>query len=239
MTEGGPSSASSSSKKQKSAKQIAARRRAIQERIQAGGARRPKGAQKALVPPRQERNDDVSAQDSAHAAVIAEYHALEKRIARTAPGKDLELLKAEQLRLGGLEIYQKASLTGAAQYGETSKWLMQQLKGRSIPKRLAGKRRRLLDVGAIAGTSYSAYLDTVDPTYIDLNPQASHVVQADFLEFPLPADPTGFFDVVCLSLVVNFVGSIPDRTAMLRRAHDFLGCDGLLFVVLPLACLAK
>lgn len=231
--------APSSSKKQKSAKQIAARRRAIQERVQAGGSRRAGSAKKASAPQRREPNDHVSEQDSAHAAVIAEYHALEKRIARTAPGEELERLKAEQLRLGGLEIYQQASLTGAAQYGETSKWLMQQLDGLSIPKRLAGKRRRLLDVGAIAGTSYFTYLDMVDPTYIDLNPQATHVIQADFLQFPLPSDPTGLFDVVCLSLVINFVGSIPDRTEMLRRAHDFLEPDGLLFVVLPLACLAK
>jgi len=165
---------------------------------------------------------------SEHARKIALYHALEKQISR-ATGPERERLIAEQEKLGGLQVYQQASLHGA-RHGESSKWLMMQLESRR------GRRKtRLLDVGAIAGTSYNKFR-SVAPTYIDLNPNAPHVIKADFLKYPLPDQP---FDVVCLSLVLNFVGAIEDRVEMLRRAQLFVHSKGYLYVVLPKACTMK
>jgi 25S rRNA (adenine2142-N1)-methyltransferase len=97
-----------------------------------------------------DRTDGYKRSASNHARKIALYHTLEKQIARTT-GKERERLVAEQEKLGGLHVYQEASLRGA-RHGESSKWLMQQLESRR------GRRKtRLLDVGAIAGTSYSKY----------------------------------------------------------------------------------
>lgn len=165
---------------------------------------------------------------SEHARKIALFHSLEKRIAR-ASGAELIALKAEQEKLGGLKEYQQASMHGA-RHGDSSKWLIATLE-----KRHGRRPTRLLDVGAIAGTSYKKY-KSIDATYIDINPQADHVIKSDFLEFPEPEVP---YDVVCLSLVLNFVGSIEDRVEMLVRAHLFTQPEGYLYVVLPLACVGK
>ncbi|KAG6333828.1 hypothetical protein ID866_5260 [Astraeus odoratus] len=44
------------------------------------------------------------------------------------------------------------------------------------------------------------------------------------------------WDIISLSLVVNFVPEPRDRGRMLRLAHTFLRESGLLFLVLPLPC---
>lgn len=173
------------------------------------------------------REDVSNAPD--HARKIALYHVLEKKIARATDEKELVELRAQQEQLGGIKTYQQASLHGA-RHGESSKWLVAALEARH------GRRpTRLLDVGAIAGTSYRKYR-SIKPTYIDIDPQADHVIKADFLKYPVQEEP---FDVVCLSLVLNFVGSIEGRVEILRRAHLFVREEGYLYVVLPLACVAK
>lgn len=148
-------------------------------------------------------NETSPAKTSEHALKIAKYHTLEKQIAR-ATEQEKKLLIAEQKKLGGLSLYQQASLQGA-RHGETSKWLIQTVEANYGGR----KERRLLDVGAIAGTSYAKY-KSITATYIDLNPAADHVIKADFLTYPLPEKP---FDIVCLSLVVNFVGDLDSRSA--------------------------
>lgn len=205
----------------KSAKPAASRRK-FTARGKRGGKKHRK---------KTDSRDDAKYKEAAseHARKIALYHALEKRIARATDAGERRKLQQEQDALGGLEEYQQASLHGA-RHGESSKWLITELE-----KRHGRRATRLLDVGAIAGTSYKKY-KSIEPTYIDLNPQADHVIKADFLHFPLPETP---YDVVCLSLVLNFVGSIEDRTRMLRRAHDFLHAEGYLYVVLPSACVTK
>jgi 25S rRNA (adenine2142-N1)-methyltransferase len=45
------------------------------------------------------------------------------------------------------------------------------------------------------------------------------------------------FNVVCLSLVINFVPDAALRGLMLLRTREFLSDSGLLYVVLPLPCL--
>lgn len=95
-----------------------------------------------------------------------------------------------------------------------------------------------MDVGALSGTAYDKY-DWIDTVSIDLNPRNDHVLQYDFFDYPTPRkidqEP---FDIVALSLVVNFVGDLADRGKMLLHAHKYLPEDknGFLFLVLPLAC---
>ena len=64
------------------------------------------------------------------------------------------------------------------------------------------------------------------------------------MQRPLPAYESDKFDVISLSLVLNYVPDPAERGEMLRRAALFLreGTDGLfpsLFLVLPLPCIAN
>ena len=132
------------------------------------------------------------------------------------------LLKARQEEIGGLKAYQAASIHGGEKVrgGETGKWCVEALMelqaekdSKSKPK---GKGKavhmdpvRILDVGAISGTAYADW-DFIDATCIDLNSQAPHVIQCDFFDYAKPSTDK-LFDVVGLSLVVNFVGSLTKR----------------------------
>lgn len=217
-------------KKQRTAKQNAVRRKAIRERL----SHKPRGFPAfSLVGSKTPRVQQSSSQHETrqqkeHASKIAAFHTLEKQLVNTTDPAERANILAKQAELGGLEQYQEASLKGAKSGGETSKWFIQEMEKRH------GRKQgfRLLDVGAIAGTSYKKYTSIV-PTYIDLNPQAEHVIKADFLEFPEPDEP---FDAVCLSLVLNFVGDLQKRAEMLRRARTLVKDGGHLYLVLPLAC---
>jgi 25S rRNA (adenine2142-N1)-methyltransferase len=169
-----------------------------------------------------------------HTQRIARFHTLEKELARTEDeGKRRQLLR-EQEKLGGLKAYQDASLFGGDRQrgGETGKWSAQALAealGSQDPI-------RLLDVGALSGSSYekSGWIST---TSIDINPRSDAVLKYDFFDYPRPAAEQERFDVVALSLVLNFVGDLGDRGRMLVHAHDYVKRQGgYLFVALPLAC---
>lgn len=64
-------------------------------------------------------------------------------------------------------------------------------------------------MGAISGTSYEKF-PWIKTTSIDLNPQdPSKVSKYDFMKFPIPEEK---FDVIGLSLVLNFVGDLKQRS---------------------------
>ncbi|KAM0787374.1 hypothetical protein ACM66B_003460 [Microbotryomycetes sp. NB124-2] len=168
-----------------------------------------------------------------------------------------------QKELGGLRAYQSASVHGGdkTRGGETGKWCVKQLKELKVglPESSKGKQKvtpvepiinedgtktwpkqqreklRLLDVGAINGTSYSGY-NWIETTSIDLNSGSDNVIQCDFFDFPVSERK---FDVVGLSLVINFEGSLTRRAEMLVRAHKYLKSEGFLYLVLPLPCLTN
>lgn len=74
-------------------------------------------------------------------------------------------------------------------------------------------------------------------TPIDLNPQDPLITKMDFLEMPVPIRREELFDVVCLSLVINFVGDPAQRGEILRHSTRFLvPGTGILYLVLPLPC---
>ncbi|KAL8277414.1 hypothetical protein RQP46_010136 [Phenoliferia psychrophenolica] len=203
---------------------------------------------------------------SQHTAIITEFHALEKMIASSKDPLEKRLLLNRQKELGGLQKYQEASLHGGDKNrgGESGKQCVKWLKeckvgvveadkgkgkevapvvvekgkdGAKVFPKVAREKLRLLDVGAISGTSYSDW-SWIDTTCIDLNPQAPHVLKYDFFDYPIPP-PDKLFDVVGLSLVVNFIGSLSARGDILLHAHSYLKPAGYLYLVLPLPCLTN
>eukprot|EP01116_Phalansterium_solitarium_P007085 TRINITY_DN19563_c0_g1_i1.p1 TRINITY_DN19563_c0_g1~~TRINITY_DN19563_c0_g1_i1.p1 ORF type:complete len:320 (-),score=91.95 TRINITY_DN19563_c0_g1_i1:24-983(-) len=134
--------------------------------------------------------------------------------------------------LGGIRTYQEASLFDYKSRNHSScRWVTDKLTEAGL--RPTGKRDRitLLDVGAIVN-NYQP-VKWIDCMAIDLQPRDTGVVKKDF--FDLPADLR--FNVIVLSLVVNFVPDARKRGEMLRRSHSMLTDAGHLFVILPLACL--
>jgi 25S rRNA (adenine2142-N1)-methyltransferase len=77
---------------------------------------------------------------------------------------------------------------------------------------------------------------------MDLRSRAPGIIEQDFLLLDLSSPPSGHqerWDVISLSLVVNFVPSPHDRGKMLRVAHAALKEDGLLFLALPAPCVTN
>ncbi|KAJ2845631.1 25S rRNA (adenine2142-N1)-methyltransferase [Coemansia brasiliensis] len=184
--------------------------------------------------------------------LIKEYSKLaSQRPQLTDPEKLKEIdlqcdsISQEMAQMGGLDWYQKASLLGQSKQrgGDSSRWLIPKLQELQLHQRTS--RLRLLDVGALSCRNY-AREKWIDPLPIDLNSQEPGIVQQDFLEIPL-ANFTSEkhklfekpFDVVCLSLVVNFIGDPVKRGDMLRKAAQLLAPQGYLFLVLPLACITN
>lgn len=191
-----------------------------------------------LVRPRGKRGGSKG-RSRMHAKSIAQYHVLEKQIAQTTDTHARHELEAQQEALGGLSVYQDQSSTGASKLrgGESAKWCVKMLRELCEP----GTRVKVLDVGAFAGTSYAKWQSWIDATYIDLNPRAAHVHQSDFFSWPIGEK----YDVVGLSLVINFVGDLRQRGAylltgaMLLHAHNYLAPHGYVYLVLPLACVSN
>ncbi|XP_078618952.1 uncharacterized protein LOC144886285 [Branchiostoma floridae x Branchiostoma japonicum] len=139
--------------------------------------------------------------------------------------------------MGGLDAYQAASKRGACCHGNTttSNWVIKQLKKFKVKPASEVKRLRLLDVGAL-DNHYHRH-GWLDCTAIDLNPQTDRVTKADFFDYQVEEGCE--YDVVVLSLVINFVGDPKKRGDMLRHCCQVTKENGHLFVVLPLPCLSN
>ncbi|KAJ2690399.1 25S rRNA (adenine2142-N1)-methyltransferase [Coemansia spiralis] len=169
----------------------------------------------------------------------------------------IELVEREMAQMGGLDWYQKASLLGQCKSrgGDTSRWLVPKLRDLDLHKK-EGKLR-LLDVGALSCLNYAKERAWIDVVPIDLNSQEPGIYQQDFLDIGKQANDGQTragedeedgdishlfetpFDVICLSLVVNFIGDPVRRGDMLKQATRLLAPGGLLFLVLPLSCVTN
>lgn len=199
-------------------------------------------------------------------ALINQIHILEKRKKQAAQSGDRACevkLAAEIAALGGIETYQQASLQGqrSDRGGDSSRVLMEWLKPvEKELKSLAGRsgdascRLRMLEVGALSTTNACSRSGLFDIQRIDLNSQGEGILQQDFMERPLPRDDSERFDIISLSLVLNFVPEPQARGDMLLRTLDFLRRPaGLrhvtradlkphfpsLFLVLPAPCVSN
>lgn len=189
--------------------------------------------------------------------LIRTHHTLEKERAKAlANGDDAKAAAlAKEIELqGGLEGYQQASLIGQTngRGGDSSKVLMEWL-GSIVPalKELctSGSPVRMLEVGALSITNACSKSRLFDMERIDLNSQAEGITKQDFMERPLPRDELEQFDIISLSLVLNFVPNPVGRGDMLLRTLKFLKTQQYvgesqeflpsLFLVLPAPCVTN
>ncbi|KAI1173741.1 putative methyltransferase-domain-containing protein [Nemania sp. FL0916] len=186
--------------------------------------------------------------------LINSIHQLEKKKAQAAAKGDKAAevaADAEITALGGIEKYQQASLQGQRndRGGDSSRVLMEWLKaGFSASGLTPNKSVRMLEVGALSTTNECSRSGFFDMERIDLNSQGDGILQQDFMKRPLPADDTQLFDIISLSLVINFVPDAQGRGDMLLRTLEFLkkphtaaphGAFPCLFLVLPAPCVTN
>ncbi|KAB5558412.1 putative methyltransferase-domain-containing protein [Coniochaeta sp. 2T2.1] len=188
-------------------------------------------------------------------SLIGKIHVLEKRrIQAVAKGDKAEeaAIAAEIESLGGIKKYQEASLQGQREDrgGDSSRVLLDWLAADGISASTLGKdeKLRMLEVGALSTDNACSKSGLFDIQRIDLNSQGEGILQQDFMHRPLPNDDLEKFDIISLSLVLNFVPEPRGRGEMLRRTLEFLhavpscsnpSVDSLfpsLFLVLPAPC---
>lgn len=177
--------------------------------------------------------------------IIRSHHQLSKALTDAQKAGDSSLVARLQQEIesnGGLATYQQASLLGQShdRGGDSSKVLVDWLKPRVGA---ATEPLRVLEVGALSVDNACSRWSLMDVSRIDLNAQAPGILQQDFMLRPLPATDDDKFDVISLSLVLNFVPSKEGRGDMLRRSCAFMhGRDEegaptpCLFLVLPAPC---
>jgi len=189
--------------------------------------------------------------------IIRTHHILEKcRAQALAEGDEATATAcAEEIESqGGIESYQRASLLGQAsdRGGDSSKILMAWL-GPILPalkvQITKGYPIRMLEVGALSVMNACSKSQLFEVERIDLNSQAEGIKQEDFMQRPLPRDGKEQFDIISLSLVLNYVPDAAARGNMLLRTLKFLRArqhpEGLreffpsLFLVLPAPCVTN
>ncbi|KAI1410166.1 putative methyltransferase-domain-containing protein [Hypoxylon sp. FL1857] len=189
--------------------------------------------------------------------LINSLHLLEKKKAQAVAKGDQTAATAidtEIAALGGIEKYQQASLQGQRldRGGDSSHVLMEWLKPMD-PKSFSssGALLRMLEVGALSTTNACSRSGIFDMERIDLNSQSDGIKQQDFMKRPLPKDDSQRFDIISLSLVLNFVPDAIGRGEMLLRTLDFLRQPDMtrpsqlrnhfpsLFMVLPAPCVTN
>lgn len=188
-------------------------------------------------------------------SVVRSYHTLHKQYsAALSKGRisEAQAIEAQIDELGGLAKYQEASIQGqsAQRGGDTSKVLIEWLaegEGDGKTSMRSERQLRMLEVGALRPDNACSRSRLFEMERIDLHSQHPAIKEQNFMEGPTCAnehtDQEGF-DIVSLSLVVNFVGNPVERGEMLKRVASFLrpysdhedGNFPGLFLVLPAPC---
>lgn len=171
-------------------------------------------------------------------SLISQYHTISKQLRSEKDEDKKDYLNAKLISMGGLHSYQAASLRGGRidqGFSAAGKWLVKELKG--LDSFTDNRRLKVLDVGAINGEVYQRFSRIMDVTSIDLISQSPLVTQQDFFDRPIPTADESRFDVICLSLVINFVTDPSARGRMLALTTLHLPLGGLCYIVLPLPCL--
>lgn len=196
--------------------------------------------------------------------LISTHHRLQKARAAAVTAGDETLVReidGQIQQLGGLEAYQAASLTGQDRDrgGDSSEKLVDWLRGYGLVGSKAAKdsphQLRVLEIGALSSKNAISSMigkGIESVKRIDLHSQEpDHIEEIDFMDFAVPRSDQEKYDILSLSLVLNYVPDISLRGDMLRHTTEFLsilhgeeGEEGdsreklpCLFVVLPLPCL--
>lgn len=188
--------------------------------------------------------------------LIRAHHTLQKqKAAAIAKGDEVKAASVGRLieAQGGIKSYQRASLLGQASErgGDSSKILLGWLEpvSTSLKEQAKTSRITMLEVGALSTTNACSRSKLFDVERIDLNSQAPGIKQQDFMERPLPANDSGKFDIISLSLVLNYVADATGKGDMLLRTLKFLRMQQRnedlakylpsLFLVLPASCVTN
>lgn len=155
--------------------------------------------------------------------LIQTHHRLHKALAEATRQGDeatASSIKQQIEEKGGLKSYQQASIQGQSgeRGGDTSRLLLDWLP-KDLPK---GRKLCMLEVGALSVNNACSKSDLFEMTRIDLNSQAVGIQQQDFMDRPLPVSTSDKFDIISLSLVLNYVPDALGRGEMLRRTRQFL-----------------
>ncbi|CAO1604135.1 25S rRNA (adenine2142-N1)-methyltransferase [Xanthoria calcicola] len=194
---------------------------------------------------------------------IRKHHVLQKQLQAAVLNGDSVLKERLQAQLeasGGLQRYQEASIQGQSSErgGDSSKVLMEWITENASQYRRHGTAQhaklRMLEVGALKVDNACSRSGIFTVTRIDLHSQHPDIQMQDFMEMPVPSPGTlaeDGFDVVSLSLVVNYLGDPFSRGDMLKRVSSFLRSSGqtskdearsafpALFLVLPASCVTN
>lgn len=231
-------------------------------------------------PPILSKHKDVprSLTSKATRTLIRTHHRLQKQHAAALRAGDnakaAELLKAIESN-GGLELYQVASIKGqsAERGGDSSRVLVQWLKENGTitgeqsassdsieldtkvtgghKKKVKGHLLKVLEVGALSPSNAISGLPSLSITRIDLHSQHPLIETQDFMERPIPDNDEEKFDIISLSLVLNYVPDAVGRGEMLKRICRFLrfarqsgdteenSTIPALFLVLPAPCVTN
>lgn len=196
-------------------------------------------------------------------SLIRNHHRLQKNLSSAISRDDTATVTALQAELsasGGLHKYQEASIQGQSleRGGDSSKVLMQWVN-EILPiskefKKGRAPKLKMLDVGALRIDTACSRSGRFQVTRIDLHSQHAGIETQDFMKRLIPkAEVLGQegFDIVSLSLVVNYEGNAVRRGDMLKRVSSFLrptspGSDNekaaatpSLFLVLPAPCVTN
>lgn len=189
--------------------------------------------------------------------LIRSHHQLQKKLRKAEADGDASKVRSleQEIRdLGGLQSYQQASIQGQSNErgGDSSRVLLDWLghlkpSFESLPTKL-----RMLEVGALSTQNACSTSGLFDIERIDLHSQSKGILQQDFMERSLPLRNKDKFDIISLSLVLNFVPTPEGRGAMLKRTRHFLDLEATrswpdvlkksfpaLFLVLPAACIVN
>ncbi|KAI9884750.1 MAG: hypothetical protein M1823_003460 [Watsoniomyces obsoletus] len=175
--------------------------------------------------------------------VIRRHHNLQKERSKAVAENDLarvQTLEAEIDKNGGLETYQRASISGQLKDrgGDSSKILLDWLESSrdlaateapGTNTNNARPKRRMLEIGALSAHNACSRSGFFDVTRIDLHSQDPRIERQDFMDRPLPKrssvgddDEKEKFDIISLSLVLNYVAEPLARGEMLLRTTRFL-----------------
>lgn len=184
--------------------------------------------------------------------LIRKHHTLSKQLAKSLKDGDQTTAAklAEEIEAqGGIESYQRASLIGQGKQrgGDSSKLLMEWLSPvHHDTSEGKGKTFRMLEVGSLSKNNACSRSGLFEMERIDLNSQEEGIQQQDFMERPLPKLDDERFDIISLSLVLNYVPDAVGKGEMLRRTAKFLRHQSVegaakeyfpsLFLVLPAPC---
>ncbi|CBY01028.1 hypothetical protein IAQ61_011924 [Plenodomus lingam] len=167
--------------------------------------------------------------------IIRTHHTLQKEHAAAIKSGDLAkatIISRKIEENGGIKLYQAASKQGQAKDrgGDSSKVLVEWLVQARVLDPKARDRKtsqaiplRCLEVGALSTKNeISRFPSIIDMHRIDLNSQGPGIEKQDFMERPLPSNTDESFDIVSLSLVLNYVPDAAGRGEMLKRITRFL-----------------